>query len=342
MDDDVAAATPAAAPAVALAGLLACPRCRGDLGGEGALECVGCGAAYPVVAGIPDLRVAPDPWIGLEDDRAKALRVAERVRDLPFEDAVRVYWEMTPSTPGALAARFIDHVVHADRRSAEWLDGLAPVADDGPWLDVGCGTGDLLVPLQRRGVPAVGADIALRWLVVARRRPELADAPLVCCCAEALPFRPGAFGRVSALGLLEHCADETAVLTDAARVLRGGGRLHVRTVNRFAPTREPHVGVRGVGWLPRRWADRYVRFRSGQRYLHHRPISSAELRRGLRRAGFVGRDVVAARPLDSELRRLGPLGRRLAGVYSAVRATPALRRPLSWIAPLLEAEGTRP
>ena len=55
-----------------------CPRCREapDERPE-ELVCVACSKSYPIVAGIPDLRVAPDPWIGLEDDRAKAHKIVD-------------------------------------------------------------------------------------------------------------------------------------------------------------------------------------------------------------------------------------------------------------------------
>ena len=68
----------------------------------------------------------------------------------------------------------------------------------GPWLDVGTGTADLAVVVAGQGIRAVGVDIALRWLVVARRRAELAgvDIDLICCNAEHLPFADGTFARV--------------------------------------------------------------------------------------------------------------------------------------------------
>ncbi len=318
-----------------------CPRCRGPLQqSPEAYSCRRCPAEYPIVCGIPDFRVFPDPWIDFEGDRAKARRIEGITRDLDFEASVRAYWEITPDTPRSLADRYVQHVIGAFARSKQWLESLpAPAGNGQRWLELGCGTGDLLAAAVHRSVPIIGIDIAMRWLVIARRRPELRDArvPLVCCCAEALPFSEGTFSRVTALGLLEHCADPVAVFREARRVLAPPGDIALRTVNRFSLLPEPHVQVWGVGMVPRRYADRYVRFRTGMRYQHHRPNSVRELRRALRSAGFHRVRVEAARVLDEERGNLGRVGNSFVPVYAALRRTPLARRGLAWVAPLLEA-----
>ncbi|CAN5407783.1 hypothetical protein BH24GEM3_BH24GEM3_12450 [soil metagenome] len=325
-----------------------CPRCQGELRRRAEeYRCQACGACYPVVAGIADFRLAPDPWIGIEEDRAKALRLEEATRGMDFEESVRAYWQMTPDTPRALAERFARHVLGAAERSREWLARVEreePAAPGGPWLELGCGTGDLLAAAAQRDCSVVGIDIALRWLVIARKRPELRDAAerLVCCGAEALPFPEASFARVLSLGLLEHCARSDRVLSEARRVLQPGGMLRLRTHNRYSLLPEPHVGVWGVGFVPRNRADRYVSWRSGQRYLHHRPLSRRELTRALHGAGLRQVRVAAAPLLHAEAYRLGPSAARLAPLYGRARGTPLLREALAWVAPLLEAHGRKP
>lgn len=326
-----------------------CPGCHGDLDGDpvhgAAYHCDQCEREYPVVLGIPDFRLQPDPWISFEDDRARAEQLDAAAGRLRFDELVRLYWEMTPGTPAPAASRFTAFVLTAEQRSREWLDlnqdeDPAEGRRQGPWLELGCGTGDMLVAARRAGHAIAGVDIALRWLVVARRRLADAgvDATLVCANAEHLPFPAASFSRVLSLGTLEHCRDPEVVLTESRRVLQAGGEMRLRTVNRFTLTREPHVGVWGVGLVPRRWADRYVSWRNGQRYLHHRPLSSRELRRSLRRSGFSGVRVGAAMLLGAEKGRLG-VNPWIAGAYGAVRKFPGVRRGLSWIAPLLEGRG---
>jgi SAM-dependent methyltransferase len=320
-----------------------CPRCHGGLEARpDAFGCERCRASYPVVLGIADFRLAPDPWIGLEDDRDKARRLEERSRGASLEAMVRTYWAMTPGTPADHAARFVHHVMTAEARSREWLDRLdaSSPSPRGAWLDVGTGTGDLACAVAERGHRAVGIDVALRWLVVARRRAELAGvaADFICCNAEHLPFADATFARVASVGTIEHCRDANRALDEARRVLSRNGDIRIRTVNRFTLLPEPHVNVWGVGFVPRRVADRYVRWRGGQGYAHHRPLSSRELRRGLGRAGFTSVRVEAAPLLAAERARLGRA--RWAGDgYERARRTPLVRAALRMTAPLLEASG---
>jgi SAM-dependent methyltransferase len=324
-----------------------CPACRSALqhqsGAEERYVCAGCARTFPVVIGIPDFRLRSDPWIGLEADREKGRALEADTLDADFETTVRAYWARTPDTPRDQAERFTRFVVSAEPRAAEWLSDVARgESPSGWWLDVGCGTADMVLAGLRRGQRMVGVDIAFRWLVVARRRLQRAgfDAPLVCCNGEHLPFADGSFRRVVSLGTLEHCLDSSAVVGEAARVLEPEGRLHFRTVNRFSLLPEPHVGVWGVGFVPRRWADAYVRWRSGQRYEHHRPLSTWELRRYARASGLREVRLGAAGLLTADRARLGPLA-AVGPLYELARRAPAVGRVVSWAAPLLQLDAVR-
>lgn len=322
-----------------------CPRCHGELGSdEREYRCAPCSATYPIVFDIPDFRVEPDPWIGFEEDRAKAQRLLELTEGRDLRASVEAYWDMTPGTPPEYARRFTEYVLGGERRSAEWLDAIGPAPSaHGPWLDIGCASGDLIATCVSRGIDAVGVDVAMRWLVLARKRPSLRSArhTLVCANGEFLPFRDGAFARVVSVGTLEHCRRAEAVVTEAARILTGGGDAIIRTTNRFSLLPEPHVNLWGVGFLPRSWADGYVRWRGGQGYRHHRVLSVRELRRAFQVAGFRNVNVAPAPLLPSDHARLGGVGRLISPVYAMARSLPVLPAIMRWIAPLLEARGRR-
>jgi len=322
---------------------LVCPRCRGELASSpDAFECHQCRSRFPVVLGIPDFRLEPDPWIGLADDRDKARRLEHASHGASLETMVRTYWSMTPGTSAGQAARFVEHVMSAYERSREWVDALDAIGTRplGTWLDVGTGTGDLACVVAQKGIRAIGIDVAMRWLVVARRRAELAGVSVdfVCCNAEHLPFADETFARVASVGTLEHCRDAGAALNESRRVLARGGDARIRTVNRYTMMAEPHVGVWGVGFVPRGMADRYVRWRGGSGYEHHHPLSARELRDGLARAGFSSVRVDPAALLATERARLGGLS-WAAGAYDRARKAPFSRTALRWTAPLLEASG---
>ena len=186
-------------------------------------------------------------------------------------------------------------------------------------------------------------DIALRWLVVARKRPGLRETAefLICANAEHLPLPDNSFDGVFSLGMFEHCMDPRPVLAEARRVLRSQGVIHARTTNRFSLLPEPHVNVWGVGFVPRSRADAFVRWRSGQRYLHHRPLSARELRREMRSAGLSQARVRPGYLLAQDRARLGRLGNLAGGVYQRLRGNPVVAPAIAAIAPILDAEATK-
>ena len=320
-----------------------CPRCHGALSADASsYRCDTCAIEYPIILGIPDFRVEPDPWIGLEEDRAKSKRLVEVTEGLELARSVEAYWAMTPGTPVEHARRFTDYVLAGERRAAEWLETLDKPAN-GPWLEIGCASGDLLAVCAQRGTHAVGVDVALRWLVLARKRAALAQGAqvLVCANGEFLPFRDGTFARVVSVGTLEHCRSAETVLAESSRVMQRGGDTKIRTTNRYTLLPEPHVNLWGVGFVPRRWADAYVRWRGGQGYTHFRSLSAQGLRKALHTAGFSDIRVEAATLLASDRERLAGASQAAVPLYERLRSMPLVSRLLALIAPLLEASARR-
>ena len=96
----------------------------------------------------------------------------------------------------------------------------------------------------------------------------------------------GAFGYIEALDVIEHVSSQATVLTEAHRVLGPGGVFWFTSPNRFylyGPER--HVMLWGVGFVPRRWQNAYVKLRKGVEYRGKRLLSRSELIRLLREAG---------------------------------------------------------
>jgi ubiquinone/menaquinone biosynthesis C-methylase UbiE len=260
------------------ASMFCCPLCKGPLSAVAdGFECGACQREYPVVAGIVDFRICEDPYIDIPSDRAKALRIASQSENLTFAELVSFYYSITPEVPDDLARHYLTHHVAGTTRGEGILSRmksyqLSHQAESGVALfDVGCGTGGFLAAASAKGASCVGADIALRWLVIARsrfRELHCHDVMLVCACADHLPFVSNTFDIVVAENLLEHCRDTTRVLAEFKRIRRASGAVMARTINRYAMAPEPHVGVWGVGYLPRALMNGYVKLVKGIPYEH--------------------------------------------------------------------------
>ena len=328
---------------------LCCPACHEALSEEPtAYRCAACERTYPVIAGIADFRLCADPYISIEADREKALHLAEQAERLSFIELLAYYYEITPEVGSSLASRYLAHQAAARERAEgilhrlEWRFGAAPSPSE-RLLDLGCGLAGLVAEATLRGSRAVGIDIALRWLVVARAQLEEAgvgDAPLICACADHLPFEQSTFDWVVAEGLLEHLPDAGRALAEALRVLDSGGRFMARTVNRLALGPEPHLNLWWAGYLPAGWRDRYARWRRGRDYSRLHLRSRRELQRLVE---SVGPGLSVARPLvlPGDLAHHSAVRRVLLRGYSRSMRLPLLGGLIERLGPYFDLVSRR-
>jgi demethylmenaquinone methyltransferase/2-methoxy-6-polyprenyl-1,4-benzoquinol methylase len=97
-------------------------------------------------------------------------------------------------------------------------------------LDLAAGTGDVgFAWLERGGGPVLLTDVNASMLGVARdrslERALIGDVSLVVADAEQLPLPDRMVDRVSIAFGLRNCTDKQAVLAEARRVLKPGGRF---------------------------------------------------------------------------------------------------------------------
>ncbi|HSK18834.1 MAG TPA: methyltransferase domain-containing protein [Longimicrobiales bacterium] len=344
-----------------LAGIdLVCPACGGglasrgsrgddgvaaDIADDGEISCTACGRTYPMVLGIPDLRLWSDPYISMDEDRAKARMLAERCAGLGFAESLEVYYSITTAVPPFQARRFVRALLAADGRSRDWLDNMDARSEpyNGDLLDVGCGTAPLLVAAAPRFARVCGVDVAMRWLIMARKRLDEAGvaAPLVCACAEALPFPRESFACVTADSTLEHLRDQSAGSREIHRVLCAGGRVYVATPNRRSLGPDPHTGLPAGGWLPDSLTAAYVRRKGGIPPLR-RLLTERALRSLLAGAGFERITVEPYRVSAVQRASFGPATRAAIDAYMVVRKLPGGSGVLRAIGPLLNATAYKP
>ena len=103
-----------------------------------------------------------------------------------------------------------------------------------------------------------------------------------------LPFPDGAFDIVIYNHVIEHVGDRATQqrhLEEIRRVLKDNGILYIAAPNRWALI-EPHFRLAFLSWLPRSMRSAYVRLAARGRNYDCDPLSYAELRKMIARAGL--------------------------------------------------------
>ncbi len=193
---------------------------------------------------------------------------------------------------------------------------LEHVREPGVVVDLGCGTGRLLIPLAQRGHTCVGVDLSFPMLRIVGEKARASGLPIErvhANLAELRCFRPGsidyALMMFSTLGMIRGSHDRQQVLDHVRRALKPDGRLIIHVHNRCYSLFDPQ----GRWWLARSWLlNRFRGLEPGDRVFEYRGIPNmclhtftlGELKRILRRAGFSLRHLIS---LDTQRQR--PLSR---------------------------------
>jgi ArsR family transcriptional regulator len=137
------------------------------------------------------------------------------------------------------------------------LQALAGLLDD-RWIvgDLGCGTGQLTAVLAPFVARVIAVDRSTDMLQAAKKRVrEWPNVEVRRGDLEALPIDDGALDAATLMLVLHHAPEPAAVIEDAARVLRPGGRLLVADM--LPHDREDYRQQLGHVWLG--FADAQVR-----------------------------------------------------------------------------------
>jgi ubiquinone/menaquinone biosynthesis C-methylase UbiE len=142
------------------------------------------------------------------------------------------------------------------RTDAAFVERHCPPA--GRLIDLGCGTGRLLVPFARRGHRVLGVDLSAEMLKVAREKAAAAGVEVFLLranLAELDCVRDGSFDCAaclfSTLGMVAGADQRRRVVRHARRVLRPGGRFVLHVHNRWFNVWDPQ----GRRWLVRNALD---------------------------------------------------------------------------------------
>jgi ubiquinone/menaquinone biosynthesis C-methylase UbiE/uncharacterized protein YbaR (Trm112 family) len=274
----------------------ACPICQSELRtGTEQWSCLQCGRVYPCTLGIPSLGGATLQPTSTERELVDRLVVLYETMSIEEMSQARLATGVTSEERRKFYANY--HRMLHERGPAFQRMFQRRLQQHG-WndygrysaLDIGCGIGSGLLALAREFDHVVGLDISLSSLIIAHKvvgQAGLTNVTLIHASAHCLPFLDGTFNFAMSINVLEHIFTPETMLTEVHRVLVSGGVFIGDSRNRFDPFfKEPHVGVRWVGLMPRKWMARYVHWRTGLDYnaTHTHLLSWGNLAQGLKKA----------------------------------------------------------
>ncbi|MFN3599547.1 MAG: class I SAM-dependent methyltransferase [Aquificaceae bacterium] len=111
------------------------------------------------------------------------------------------------------------------------LLGMLPY--EGNRLDVGTGTGEVLLKSQNKGL-RVGIDLSLEMLKVAKGKCKACK--FLVADGENMPFRDSVFSSISLSLVYRHLLNRKAFLKEAKRVLKKEGCMALLDINKFVLT----------------------------------------------------------------------------------------------------------
>jgi SAM-dependent methyltransferase len=183
----------------------------------------------------------------------------------------------------------------------------------GRLIDLGCGTGRLLIPLARRGFRALGVDLSAGMLRVAGEKADSAGVTIYRVRANIVELdglRDGSFDYAaclfSTLGMVSGAAERRRVLGHAYRLLRPGGRFVLHVHNRWFSL----WGPQGRRWL----AKDVLKSLAGRADAGDRPMPVHQGIAGLSLHLFTRREAVRVlREVGFRLREVRPISLRADG-----------------------------
>ena len=197
-----------------------CPSCKGGLELRGkVLVCPPCEVSYPILNGIPDFI--------LQDLSHSAHPVSRRLWAFDILAPVYESWfwyNFFINLVGGLGSSSRKALV---RHVTQMVD-----IEEGPLLDVACGTGLLSRHMASPSVFVHGIDASMGMLrkgVLHNKRAQIPNMQFARAKVEALPFEDAFFDGAICGGALHLFEDPLLALREMGRTMREGAPLAVTT-----------------------------------------------------------------------------------------------------------------
>src|SRR4051794_13336349 len=142
---------------------------------------------------------------------------------------------------------------------------LTAVEPGSALLEMGIGSGAMLVLAAKRGLRATGVEHNPELAELARElaREEGGEIDIKVGSAESFPVEPGSCDVVVAYSVLERVPDYRRATATASAALRRGGVFFSASPNKSARRRGESPPIRLYGWLPYRVRRRIREKRQG-------------------------------------------------------------------------------
>jgi ubiquinone/menaquinone biosynthesis C-methylase UbiE len=311
-----------------------CPLCHHPLRHEtDAYVCERDQKRFPVTFGIPDFRIFHEELVKPSFEGSLVAGLVKEYPQRSFKEFIEFDQSLDPAMPSRLLRRRRAHILGGYLRAKNSLaeiHRLGGLSEKGRFLELGCGTGGFLVAAADMFESAIGLDLSLPRLIIAKKQLEETgrQAVLIAANAEFLPFPDESFHLVVGSDVIEHVENSFGALQESYRVLKSHGTIFLATPNRWSLTPEPHVNVWGVGWLPNAWREPYVQLVRKLPYRHIHLLNWFELRQLLRQTQFRQWQIVLPSFSSEQAAQLPNWARRVVPLYHTVTGFPLTR----WLA----------
>jgi SAM-dependent methyltransferase len=185
---------------------------------EGHYHCFECQKVFPFVEGIPDFTIdIGDEFI---DSISKVNILLHDSTANKYDDKYKMSSGVTGFFHKKIMREENTDIPNTRKRAGEIIKKYYD--RKGPFLDMGCGTGNILRLLDPKRDQALGVDISVEMLKRARK------TGFNCLRANnyRTPFKDETFAMISTFSVVHHMADLEMFFKEIFRILKKGGILY--------------------------------------------------------------------------------------------------------------------
>ena len=246
---------------------LICPLCKNKLEAEiHRYYCNKCSKEFPITFGIPDLRTSDPFFFTIEKEQENVKKLIDNFETNNYSDLVKL--RFSNEIREDLLERYLRSWLGTVERNLSLFKRVENICKENGHsmenhiaLDVGAGSGGMLITLASKFKFVIGVDISMESLIYAKKlilEHNFNNVHLYCCGINSLPFNSDTFDLVSASNVIEHIQDQKTAIQEIHRTQKKNAILFGDIPNRFSLKPEPHVNLMFVGFLPRKFAPKYV------------------------------------------------------------------------------------